>query len=383
MRVALVGNYPLDNTRLSGGVQAAFAYLVKGLRQFDDLQAHIITIPDNPAKSAEIEQDGVTLHLLPGLPRFELARKYRTYQSQLNDVLARIRPDVVHAQGLDYNGYVAVRSGYPAVITVYGITSAVTKYTDNLITRLRNQLDALLVERYSLSHTRHLIATSRYARTYLSSLLQPETQVYYIPNAIDESYFNLKDTADGHTILFTGRVLPIKRVLDLAKAFEKIAPKLPQAQLRIVGECQSKPAYVETVRAFIREAGLNDRVHLLGLVSEEVILREFAACDVLALSSVQENSPMVIAQAMAAAKPVVATRVGGVAEMVSDGETGFLTAGGDLDGLASALLRLLQDPALRARMGQAGKQFALENYRAATVARRTYEAYRNVAATRR
>ncbi len=90
---------------------------------------------------------------------------------------------------------------------------------------------------------------------------------------------------------------------------------------------------------------------------------------------------MVIAQAMAASKPVVATPVGGVAEMVSDGETGFLVDVGDVNALANALLRLLRDPSLRARIGQSGHEFAVENYRADTVARRTYDVYQKVATT--
>jgi len=381
MQVAIVGDYPLDSTCLQGGVQAAFAYLVKGLRQIENLQVHIITMQqESRLESARIVRDGVVLHVLPGLARFELARMYRTYRSQLNEILDRIQPAVVHAQGSTYHAYAALKSGSPTVLTVHGVFREDARYIRNPIVRLRNQLAALLIERYSLSHTRHLIAISHYVSTYFSSLLQPETQVYYIPNAIDESYFNLKDTADGHTILFAGRVLPLKRLLDLVKAFERVTQHFPQAQLRIAGECQSQPAYVKTIRVFIRDAGLHSQVHLLGPLSEEAILREFAACDVLALPSVQENSPMVIAQAMAAGKPVVATPVGGVTEMVSDGKTGFLVDVGDIDGLADALLRLLQNPSLRACIGKLSRKFAAENYRAGIVAKRTYDVYQRIAA---
>jgi glycosyltransferase involved in cell wall biosynthesis len=155
---------------------------------------------------------------------------------------------------------------------------------------------------------------------------------------------------------------------------------MPLAQLRIAGECSSERAYVESIRAFIQAANLTDRVHLLGALPEAALLREFAGCDLLALPSVQETTPMVIAQAMAAGKPVVATPVGGVDEMVSNGETGFLINVGDIDGLTNALLRLLREPSLRARMGQAGQRFAVTNYRANTVAKRTYEVYQKVAA---
>jgi len=383
MRVAIVGDYPLD-TQIRGGVQAAFIHLARGLQRFDDLELHIITRWQGiPLGDAGVERDGVIVHLLPVLPRFELARMYRTYQLHLNDALARIQPDVVHSQGSDAHGYVVVGSGHPAVVTVHGIMRQEARYVGSPFRRLRDQVAALLTERYSLRHTRHLIAISRYVTTHFRSMLQPDINVYYIPNAVDEGYFNLQNIADGHTILFAGHVIPLKRTLDLVKAFEKIAHKLPRVQLRIAGEAQSESAYAETVRAYIRETRMCDRVHMLGNLSESAILREFAACDVLVLPSAQENAPMVIAQAMAAGKPVVATPVGGVPEMVSDRKTGFLTAVGDLEGLASTLLRLFQSPELRTRMGQAGRQFALNNYQVASVARRTYEVYQNVMSPRR
>jgi glycosyltransferase involved in cell wall biosynthesis len=205
--------------------------------------------------------------------------------------------------------------------------------------------------------------------------------VYYVPNAIDESFFDLESTSDGQTILFAGRVMPRKRVMELVQAFAKVIQQAPSARLRIAGECCSEGHYVEGIRGFIQEAKLEDCVHLLGALSEEAILREFAGCDVLALPSIQETTPMVIAQAMAAGKPVVATSVGGVAEMVSDGETGFLVDVGDVNALADALLRLLRDPSLRVRIGQSGHSFAIENYHADTVARRTYAVYQKVGTT--
>jgi glycosyltransferase involved in cell wall biosynthesis len=381
MKVAIVGDYPLDSTRIRGGVQAAFAYLVKGLSRIDGLRIHVLTFrrpgwtgPD------QVEQNGVILHLLPPIPRFERIRNYRTYQSILNKKLAQIQPQVVHAQNTDAHAYVAIRSSYPTVVTAHGIRREDGKHYGALGQRVRGYFDSMLVERFVVRHVRYLIAISRYVTSYYSSQFRSDLQVYYVPNAVDARFFQLVDTSDGGTILFAGRVTPLKRVMDLVQAFAKIAQQVPAAQLCIAGECDSERSYVESVRGFIQRANLGDRVHLLGALAEDAILDEFARCDVLALSSVQENLPLVIAQAMAAGKPVVATRVGGVAEMVSDGETGFLVDVGDIDELASALLHLLQDPALRARMGQAGRGLAVKHYYVDTVAQRTHDVYRQVAA---
>lgn len=383
MKVAILGDYPLDITQIRGGVQAAFVYLAKALSQIDGLRVHILTFGDpEPTESPEIQRNGVTLHLLPPLPHFERARNYRTYQAMLREKLARIRPDVVHAQDATAHAYVALRSGYPTVVTAHGIRREDGKYYGSFGRRMRNYFDSWLIERHIMRHTQHLIAIGHYVTDYFALQLRPDVQVYYVPNAIDESFFDLTDTSDGRTILYAGRVMPRKRVLDLVRAFAKLVRQMPAAQLRIAGEYHSEASYVETIRDFIQSAKLEGHVHWLGSLPEGAVLAEFARCDVLALPSIQETTPMVIAQAMAAGKPVVATPVGGVAEMVRQGETGFLTRVGDTDGLADTLLLLLRNPSLRMRLGQTGRKIAVENYRAEVVARRTFAVYQRMAATR-
>jgi glycosyltransferase involved in cell wall biosynthesis len=378
MKIVMVGDYPLDSTRIWGGVQSASAYLARELGRIDGVDLHLVTLGGaNQVGERQAEGDRATLHVLPYFPRFELARNFRTYQARLNSVLAEIQPDVLHAQGATDHAYVALRSGYPTVITVHGVQSEESKHQGAFLNRARKRVYGLLIERYIMRRTRHLIAIGRYVSNTFARMLRSDAQVHHIPNAIDSSYFNLAhDHAfAGETILFAGRVIQRKRPLDLVRAFAQLARQIPTAQVRVAGEYSSDQAYADALRGVIREAGLGDRVQLLGKLTEDAILREFANCDVLALPSAQETTPMVIAQAMAAGKPIVATPVGGVPEMVSDGETGYLVGVGDVPGLAAALSKLLQDSALRARMGEAGRAYAAANYRAESVARRTYEVY--------
>ena len=381
IRVAMVGDYPLNGTRIWGGVEAAFAYLVRELARLDDVDLHVVTL-GNPASLKVVENGhaGATLHMLPPIPRFEFARNFQTYQGRLNQKLAEINPDLVHAQGATDHAYAALRSGYPTVITVHGIQSEDRKHQGTFLKRARKLIYGLLIERYNLSHTRHLIAIGRYVANYFRKTLRPDANIYFIPNAIDERYFQLAEQGNGGTILYAGRVIRRKRLLDLVRAFAQIAPQIPSAQLRVAGEFDSEPGYANQVRRAVTDAKIGDRVQMLGGLSEQAILQEFATCDVLALPSVQETTPMVIAQAMAAGKPVVATPVGGVAEMIQDRETGFLVTVGDTNRMADALLCLLGDLQLRARMGQTGRQFAIENYRAVNVAGRTRDVYSRIVA---
>ena len=379
IKVAIVGDYPVDANQIRGGVQAAFYYLTQGLRQRQNLEVHILTLRGkNSPGPAQLRQEGLDIYRLPLYPRFEMLRDYRTYQRYLNEALAIIQPDIVHAQGASIHAYVALRSGYPCVVTAHGIRREEGRYRRSFIRRARNFLRSQWVESRNLKRVRHFIAISRYVAAYFAPLLQAETQVYHIPNAIDSKFFNLPHKSSGQTILFAGNVILLKRVLDLLLAFEKVAAQIPNAQLRIAGSLNAQPDYAAEVKQFIVAHNLQAKVKLLGLLNEDAILDEFAKCDLLALPSAQENLPMVIAQAMAAKKAVVATAVGGIPEMIRHNHSGFLVEVGDVDALAANLQILLRNPSLRRKMGQAGYKFAADNYHANSVAERTHRVYQQI-----
>ena len=377
----MLGAYPLDPARIWGGVQAAYAYLVKGLTQVDDLDLHLLTLrPAGHAGPDQIEQAHVTLHLLPAYPRWERLRNYRRYQASVNRQLAQIRPHLLHAQDAGAEALVALRSGYPTVVTVHGIRWEDGKHYSTLFKRLRVYYDSFLTERYVVRHVRHMIAISPYVTRYFRAMLRPDVEVYALANAIDERYFNLEPGQPGLTILFAGRVIPRKRVMDLVQAFSRLLSQVPAARLHIAGETRTEPAYVESIRRWVHAAQLDEQVRFLGALPETALLREFAGCSVVALPSAQETAPMVIAQAMSAGKPVVATRVGGVGDMLGeDAARGLLVEVGDIERLAAAFTRLLQQPDLRAQMGRSGRAFAREHYHLEQVARRTSEVYRHMA----
>jgi glycosyltransferase involved in cell wall biosynthesis len=382
LRVALVGGYSLDPSHMRGGVQAATAYLVKGLARIKGLELHVLTWrPPGWMGEEQFIQNGVYIHLLPPYPRFERLRGYHIYQSIFDLALAQIQPAVVHAQENTSDAYVALRSGYPTVVTVHGILAEDGKYHGSLRRRLRNYFDAQVIERKVMRDVRYLIAISRYVTGYYFPVLPPNLHVYHIPNAIDDQYFDINDNIENPSILYAGRVIPRKRVCDLIHAFAHVIEGAPYAQLRIAGETSSEPAYVETVRKQIYLANLNEHVKFLGALSESEILHEYIHCSMVVLASAQETLPMVLAQAMASGKPVVATRVGGVRDMVgSDEERGLLADVGDINALGEAMLRLLQDEPLRMRMGKAARAFSEENYHIDRVAQSTYDVYLKILA---
>jgi len=127
----------------------------------------------------------------------------------------------------------------------------------------------------------------------------------------------------------------------------------PELRCWIAGGLHHEPATVEALRAAIRSHDLEGSVELLGPRADVPDL--LSAADLFVLSSRQEGFPITILEAMAAGRPVVATRVGGCAEAVLDGRTGLVVPPDDPDELAGAILRVLADPGLAEAMGEAGR----------------------------
>ena len=128
-----------------------------------------------------------------------------------------------------------------------------------------------------------------------------------------------------------------------------MAPVRPDIVFLIVGDGERR-AELETAA---RASGLGDRVRFLGWRAD--LNRLYADLDVVVLTSKNEGSPVALIEAMAAGRPVVSTRAGGVEDVVTDGETGVVVPIGDAPAVARAVVDLLEDPARAARLGAAGR----------------------------
>ncbi len=156
---------------------------------------------------------------------------------------------------------------------------------------------------------------------------------------------------------YVGRLVPIKDLPTLVRAFARVVVTLPASILLIVGDGPLHQAIEQTIAA----CGLSQRVRLLGW--REDLDRVYATLDVGVLSSRNEGTPVALIEAMAAGRPVVATRVGGVADVVADGETGLVVDPDDAEALGEAMTRLGVDPALRQRMGARAREAASTRFR--------------------
>lgn len=155
----------------------------------------------------------------------------------------------------------------------------------------------------------------------------------------------------------------------LLEAFRQVANWMPAAKLLIAGDGVQE----QSIRACIAGLGLEEHVRMLGVRRD--IPRILAASDAFVLCSDREGLPIAVLEAMAAGRPVIATAVGDLPLVVQDGRTGMLVPRGDPQRLASALCHILQERALAAQMGEAGRQLVQSEYSLEQLVRRHQALY--------
>lgn len=194
-----------------------------------------------------------------------------------------------------------------------------------------------------------IVAVSEATAQSLRRQGYPKDRIVVVHNGIDAEPAEPMRLAEGPTILEVARLADVKGQRTLFAALTEI-----DATAVLVGrDLEQNGAYERELRVEAARLGVEDRVVFAGYRDDVPAL--LAGCDVFCLPSVAEGLPLVILEAMAQGKPVVATAVGGTPELVADGETGLLVPPGDAAALRSALRQILGDAGLAGRFGEAGR----------------------------
>jgi glycosyltransferase involved in cell wall biosynthesis len=240
---------------------------------------------------------------------------------------------------------------------------------------------------WALRRARRVIAVSEITRRhYLErARLRPE-RVVTIYNGIDPTAFQagpgVREEAraewaippDAPVLATVAVQREPKGIQHMLAALPAVAAAFPAVRYLLVGDGPHRPALEQQAR----DLGLADRVVFAG--AREDVPRLLAAADIFVLPSLTEALPTVVAEAMAAGLPIIATTVGGIPEMVRHGEAALLVPPADPDALAAAALRLLANPRQAAAMGRAGRRLVAERFDIRTQARALADDYRALAA---
>jgi len=167
--------------------------------------------------------------------------------------------------------------------------------------------------------------------------------------------------AEDKLVGIVARLVPIKNHRLFLQAAQVVAEIMPQARFLVVGDGELR----EELEAYAGELGLDARVLFTGWRRD--LPRVYADLDVVALTSINEGTPVSLIEAMAAGAPVAATAVGGVPDVVVEGETGYLVEAGAVEGMAEAIIGLLRDSEKAREMGIAGREAVYPRFAAQTL----------------
>jgi glycosyltransferase involved in cell wall biosynthesis len=354
-----------------GGPALHVAYLTAGLRERGYETTLVAGTLARGEDSMAFVADGLDVDVVT-IP--ELGREI----SPLRDLLATVRlaalirrerPQILHTHTAKAGtvGRVAAllagRARPPIVVhTFHG--HVLRGYFGPLRSRLFRALEQILAR-----HTTVLVAVSPQVRDDLVRLgVAPPEKFAVVRLGIElgERVASTDGRAETRRYLgipdgrfavgWVGRMTAVKRGDDVLAGFKLLRERGVEATLCLVGDGPDRPH-------------LERRAHELGIIRDTLFLGYqedvgalYAAFDALVLPSGNEGTPVSVIEALAAGRPVVATRVGGVPDVVRDGEDGFLVGPGATDELADRLTRLAGDPALRERLGAAGRERVLPRY---------------------
>jgi glycosyltransferase involved in cell wall biosynthesis len=338
-----------------GGLESVVRALAAGqVRRGHSVRVAAVVSPHNGTHPFVngLERDGVD-----AVPISVGARDYRAERRAIRDLCRSFRPDIVHTHGYrsDFvDGALARREGSGVVSTCHGFIER----------DLRGRFFQWL-QRRALRKFDAVIAVSAAIQRRLQSSGIPMQRIHLIPNAFApveqisrQAARQILGVPDAPVIGWVGR-LSTEKGPDLAlRAFARLGR--PEARLVMVGEGRQ----AEELRRLSESLGLGERVVWSGPIPDAGKL--FSAFDAFLLSSRTEGTPMVLLEAMAGGIPIVATRVGGVPQVLDD-SSAWLIESGDVGGLANALAEVLSEPG-RARkrtqkaLNRLQTEFSLEEW---------------------
>ena len=268
---------------------------------------------------------------------------------RLTAYLMRVRPAILHTHLVHADAYGLLAGTVARVPLRFSTKHGFNEFREAPYFGLADRAFA------SLAHVH--IAISRGLARYLEDVEGFDDEAFEIVHyGIDPDGEPAPYDGDEPRLLCVGRLIPIKGHIVLLRAFAQAKRELPGLGLDIAGRGPLEPA----LRALARELGVGGAVRFLGHVTPIQSAIERSA--VVVVPSMGEGFGMVALEAMERARPVVAAAIGGLGEIVRDGETGLLVQPGEAEPLAAAIVRVAGDPELGRRMGEAGRRRALSRF---------------------
>jgi glycosyltransferase involved in cell wall biosynthesis len=347
--------------------------LLQGFAAMPEIEVHVISCAQQPMHSAEQIAENISYHGLH-VPKIGWLRTgYQGCIRAVRKKLKEIRPDIVHGQGTERDCAIsAVFSGHPNVITIHGNMRLIAQL--NRARPFSFEWLAARLESFTVPRANGVVCITHYTRNAVADLAK---KTWVVPNAVDAGFFEVRPGINPERppmILCVGAICPRKNQNALMRALDPLAAK-QKFRLIFIGGASRAEAYG---REFFELLVTRPWCEHVGFVDRERLKSRMREAALLALPSLEDNCPMVVLEAMAAGVPVVASKVGGVPDLIEDGQTGLLCDPLDAASMRGAVEKMLNELGLGRRLAADANRRARERFHPTVIARRHLEIYRAV-----
>ncbi|TMT87016.1 glycosyltransferase family 1 protein [Haloterrigena sp. H1] len=286
------------------------------------------------------------------------------FSARVRDYLHDIQPDVVNII-MKYSSYFTCKNPFPTVHFAFNNPVRATPGTS-----LYSKMLTGYIEKRIAHNSDILVVRNNSVKSYWEEKV-PTTDLMQIPTGIDINRY--QNFGDESYILYGGRLSKEKGVRYLVEAYAKLPPSTRSSYpLMIVGEGPEEPQ----IRSLIKDLGIEDEVQLRSWLPKSEFHDLLARCSVYILPSLHEGMPVALLEAMGSSKPIIASDIPGVNNVVKDGETGYLFSSEDITQLRFKLQELLEKPGKRRSMGATAETVVHDQHSFQKVTDKYLRAYR-------
>lgn len=363
MKIVIIGPYPLDETIIRGGVESSVFGLATELAK-----EHQVYVMDSPRQGIA---DSIENHDTHIVYRFHNGGAHqKDIIRRINDIVTAIKSlnaDICHIHGTNvFSSRMFDRlenMGIPALVTVHGLLH-VEKHNSlkkhfSLKTLYQFCVQSM-AERHLLNRTKMAIVDTQYVEDKIIGLrLENSPILKVIPQGIADSFFGCPAAESSNIILSVGSFSMRKGQLLLVRSFEKHCRNNPalDTTLLLCGSIADKD-YFEEVTQYVDSSPYRERIIIKTDLPHNELVNYYQKAHIFALHSQEESQGIVLAEAMAAGLPAVATKVGGIPYVVRDGVCGLLTDYGDIESFAHSIDVLFSSMSIWKTMSEESRKHA-------------------------
>jgi glycosyltransferase involved in cell wall biosynthesis len=383
MKILIIGSIPQKLVSIKGGVESATVNLLQGLSAFD-VEVRVLSFRKDLHEKTVLQfSENINIHFFP----YKLIRSTKLFLLLVGNFIVykfvkSYKPDIIHLQGAATSLLLTLfLNKDKLIVTPHGILSEELKYKKSFRQRV-NVKFMLTIEKALIHKIRNFIFISQYSQNAIyenHNLKVDHLKTCIVNNPANNNFLkNITRERDTHRILYIGTIRRLKGLLFLIQVIASINLKGIKLRLDIVGDFEEED-YKTEILNFLEKAGISDQLNFHGWVDQNKV-KELMTHDFLfVLSSMQENYPLSVIEAMASGMVVIASNVGALHEIIEDRVSGFLFEPANKDQLENIILETIKNKTEAARIGQTAHQLIHDNHRPEIIAESTLCFYKKVA----